>query len=208
MSDRPETTSLSAQLKHLDQVQPALAPADFGIDDIVRGGQRRRRNRTITQAAAAIIGVAAVSIAGVTALSAPDTRVDTPAAPPAVTSPPQAPLLDLSGAKVRFTQSGAVMKAVQKSAVVASVTLTSATYTDNAVHAVFTVDSERSVRMNTGNFKVFVDDGDAGFDDEKVITLPAGSHTVKLDATEIGSQPRGIGWDTVNGDGGVVWERP
>jgi len=110
--------------------------------------------------------------------------VDTPAGP-----------LDLAGPKLHVTQNGAVVTVLQGKDEVATMTLSGARYTRSSAHALVTITSSRPVTLNTGQFKVFVDDGDSGLDDEKALTLPAGTHTVTIDASDIGSQPHGFGWD-------------
>jgi hypothetical protein len=207
MSDRPEPRRLSTHLKHLEDELGGLSPAAFDVDDIVRGGRRRHRNRRVAQSAAAVAAVAVMSVPAITGAAGTRPGNDVPAAtggPKPTVSRLPLPTIDLADATLTYQQTGAVVTVKQKRAVVATVTLTAASYTGDSVHATVTVRSEHPVTVDTSLFTVFVDDGDVLVDKPRKSTLPAGVHTVVITATGIGSEPRGIGWTA--GDG-AQWIR-
>jgi hypothetical protein len=84
-------------------------------------------------------------------------------------------------------------------------TLTRATYTETSAHATFTIRSDHPLTVNTDQFVIHVDDGEVGIDKPRTSTLPPGTNTITIDATNTGSEPRGIGW--IAGDG-AQWIRP
>jgi hypothetical protein len=186
---------LSSQLKYLDNVHP-LPAAGFTVGDVIRGGRRRRRNRTIVQTAAAVIGVMAVSLAAVTTLGSPDVRKPSPAGPapsPVVASAPST--IFFSDEELTFTQKGAVVNVSKGSDQVASLTLASAKYTHTSIRAVFTVTSTHPVKIDTRQFAVFIADGDYAMDPKTVKSLDAGTHTFTLALTGMSHEPLALGFN-------------
>ena len=115
--------------------------------------------------------------------------------------------LDLASSKLHVTQKGAVVTVLQGKDKVASMTLSDARYTSNSAHALVTITSKRSVKVDTGQFKVFIDDGDLTISNAKVRVLPAGTHSVTVDVEGMGAQPRGFGWDGTADGVSAQWLR-
>jgi hypothetical protein len=180
-------------------------------------------------AAAAVTGAVVIGVSGAGASSHPagapapvaDVHVAdvalTPAAQPAAgssgtfgspaTGSSPSALLDLASAEIHVRQKGAVVTVLRGSSWVASMTLADARYTHTSAHALVTITSKQKVKIDTSQFKVFVDDGDLAVSAPKVRTLPAGTHSVSVDVTGAGAEPRGFGWNGTGDDATAVWLR-
>ena len=160
------------------------------------------------------LGVAGLAVAavvgGVMATTTSFAATSTP--PPATVAqatagPAAAGPVDLASPALRAAQKGAVVTLSKGKVAVATMTLTDARYTRTSAHALVTITSQQKVKINTGQFKVYVGDGDYGLDHERVLTLPAGTHSVTLDANSPALDPHGFGWDGTGDNVNAQWLR-
>ena len=209
MSQQPNRPELSGRLKQLRDAEAPLSRPAFGVDDVIRGGRRRQRRRTMAQGLTAVVAAAALG-AGI---ALPQVRGDgdrpvPPAVAPASTpSTPALPAVNLSeDPSVRYQQAGAKVTITRKDGPVAVITLTSAQYTDNSGHLVFRVTADRALTVNTDAFVLYSDDGGEN-SVEKAATLhyPVGTHTLVLDWKDTAGVPQAAGWSPANGS--ATWPR-
>ncbi len=208
MSSQPTGRSLSDQLKQLQYAEPPLDPSSFTLDDVVRGGRRRRQRRTAAQIAAAVVAVAALGT-GIVLPRLHGNGDDAPPVGPTISTAPALPRVDLSDGKLKFAKKGAVVTVSKNSTVVATLTLTSATYTDTSGHAVFSVDAKQPVLLDTHLFVLYdADGGENTADSPSNMTLPTGKTTLTLDFRDTHDKPEAIGWAPQPGESGqALWER-
>ena len=156
------------------------------------------------------LGMAGLAVATVVGgvVVAPTSFAATGTPAPASVALAAAGPVDLASPALRAGQRGAVVTVSKGNVAVATMTLADARYTKSSAHALVTITSNQKVKINTGQFKVFVDDGDHGLDNERVLTLPAGTHSVTIDAKSLGREPRGFGWDGTTDDVNAQWLRP
>ncbi|MGW4942007.1 hypothetical protein ACWEOZ_10510 [Actinoplanes sp. NPDC004185] len=207
MSQQPTGTSLSDRLKQLhNQHEPPHPPA-FGLDDVVRGGRRRRHRRTLAQATAGIVAVAALA----TGIALPQLRAEpnTPGVvPPATraTSAPALPAVDLANdAHLTYTKSGETVTVTKNGTPVATMTRLSFSSTKTSGQAVITIEAARRLTVDTALFVLYDAAGNENSPSQtKKLALDAGKHSITLIFTQTG-KPEAVGWAPSNGS--AVWEK-
>jgi hypothetical protein len=196
---------LSEHLKRLQAAEAVLPPAPFGIDDVIRGGRRRRQHRSVAIAAA---GLAAVAGLGVAVVLNPVKREALPL-PPAMTAPaPTASPVNLSEAGVSFRQSGPTVTVSRNGATVGTVTLTAATYTSSSGRVVLSITTRVSLALATDRFVLYDSSGGENSpQSRRVLRLNPGTHELTLEFVDTG-QPEAVGWVPQDGEGATaVWPR-
>jgi hypothetical protein len=117
--------------------------------------------------------------------------------------------VDLSDGKLKFAQKGAAVTVSKNGTVVATLTLTSATYTNTSGHAVFSMDAKQPVLIDTNLFILYdADGGENTADSPRKMTLPTGKTTLTLNFSGTHNKPEAIGWAPQAGESGqAVWAR-
>jgi hypothetical protein len=207
MSQQPTGTGLSDRLKQLQRQQEPLHQPAFGLDDVVRGGRRRRQRRTLAQTAAGIVAVAALA----TGIALPQLRASSnlPTAVPPATSAAPAPVLpavDLANdPHMSYSETGKTVTVTKNGNPVAAMTLSSFSSTKTSGHVVISIEAVRRLTVDTALFVLYDADGNENSPSQtKKLSLDAGKHSITLTFTQTGD-PEAVGW--APSDGSAVWEK-
>ena len=208
MSQQPANRGLSERLKQLQHNTAPLNSPDFTLDDVVRGGRRRRQRRSIVQVAAVAVAVAALG----TGIALPQLGGDRDTAPPAVaatsTAPtPVLPAINLAeDSSLKYKMSGTNVTVTRKGVPVTTITLQSASYTSTSGHIVFQFTAVRPLTVDTNLFVLYdANGGENTADNPAKVHLDTGTHALTLDFHQTRGNPQAVGW--APSDGGAVWER-
>ncbi|UQU62584.1 hypothetical protein COUCH_26590 [Couchioplanes caeruleus] len=205
MSQQPTGTGLSDRLKQLQRQQEPLHQPAFGLDDVVRGGRRRRHRRTLAQAAAGIVAVAALA----TGIALPQLRssTSTPSAVPPATSAAPAPILpavDLANdTHLTYAQNGKTVTITKNGSPVATMTLLSFSSTSTSGHVVISTEAARRLTVDTALFVLYDTYGNENSASHtKKLALDTGTHSIDLTFVQTGN-PEAVGWAPA--DGSATW---
>ncbi|BCJ53845.1 hypothetical protein Asp14428_53200 [Actinoplanes sp. NBRC 14428] len=161
----------------------------------------------MAQIAAAVVAVAALGT-GVALPRLNGNGDGTPPVGPTISSAPMLPRIDLSDGRLKLAQKGAAVTVSKNGAVVATLTLTSATYGTRSGRAVFTMDAEQPVLIDTSAFTLYdTDGGENSADSPRKLTLPPGKTSLTVDFSDTHAKPAVIGWVPQDGEDGATWER-
>jgi hypothetical protein len=114
--------------------------------------------------------------------------------------------VDASDPAVRYTQKGNTVTATRDGKVVATISMKSASYTDEHGTIELTVTAKQPFVLNTDRFVLYDAEGENSADEDRTIRVDAGTQTITLDFADT-AKPEALGWVPQDGeDGAGMWD--